>query len=218
MSEFRPSNRVPLLDLAARSNSIRDKMLVGLVLFTLARTGEALAGEQASIANAKLDSDVGNLPRSSEPARASITAPDFFAAPTVVDSQLFSTTDFRPRKPTVFNHDPTVSTFDDAPMLRSTTIWQRMSEYRSRDRVRLLTLWESSGSTVSLQAGKRGDPSLQWTSRLMSRGESTRGLLDRLFAVSLAGAGNRLRHADRPTGPAAPTPSQASVPVVAGAK
>jgi hypothetical protein len=92
-----------------------------------------------------------------------------------------------------------------------------MSEYRSHDRVRLLTLWESSESTVSLQAGKRGDPSLQWTSRSMNRGGSTRGLLDRLFAVSLAGAGNRLRRSDRPTGAAA-APSQASVPVVAGAK
>jgi len=39
-----------------------------------------------------------------------------------------------------------------------------------------------------------------------------------LFAVSLAGAGNRLRRSDRPTGAAAATPSQASVPVVAGAK
>jgi len=218
MPEFSPSNRVPLLDHAARCNSIRDKMLVGLVLFTLVRTGEALAGEQASIANATLDSGVGNLRQSSQPTGASIAAPDFFAAPTVVDSPLFSTTDFRPRKPTVFDRDPTVNTFGDAPMLRGTTVWQRMSEYRSHDRVRLLTLWESSGSTVSLQAGKRGDPSLQWTSRLMSRGESTRGLLDRLFAVSLAGAGNRLRHADRPPGAATATPSQVTVPVVAGAK
>jgi hypothetical protein len=216
MSEFRPSSIVPLLDLAARCNSIRDKMLVGLVLFTLVRTGEALAGDQASMANATLDPDVGNLRQSSPPARALITAPDFSAAP-AADSQIFSATDFRPRKRTVFDHDPMVNSFGDAPMLRGTTVWQRMSEYKSHDRVRLLTLWESSGSTVSLQAGKKGDPSLQWTSRSMNRGGSTRGLLDRLFAVSLAGAGSRLRHADRPTGAAA-APSQASVPVLAGAK
>lgn len=218
MSEFRPSNRVPLPDLAARCNRIRDKMLVGMVLLTLVRTGEALAGEQTSIANAMPAPDVGNWRQSSQPTRALITAPDFFAVPAVVDDPLFSTTEFRPRKPTVLDRDPAVSAFGDAPLLRSTTVWQRMSEYRSHDRVRLLTLWESSASTVSLQAGKRGDPSLQWTSRLMSRGESTRGLLDRLFAVSIAGAGNRLRHADRPTGPTAAAPSQASVPVVAGAK
>src|SRR5260370_36743200 len=115
MSEFRPSNNVPLLDLAARCNSIREKMLVGLVLFTLVRTGEALAGEQASIANAAPDPDVGNLRQSSPPARALITAPEFFAAPTAADSQIFSTTDFRPRKPTVFDRDPLVNSFADAP-------------------------------------------------------------------------------------------------------
>ena len=198
MSECRPSNSVPLLDLAARCNSIRDKMLVGLVLVTLVRTGEALAGDQASIANATLDPDFGNL-RQPPPARALVTAPEFFTAPTAADSPLFSATDFRPRKPTIFDRDSTVNGFGDAPMLRGTTVWQRMSEYRSHDRVRLLTLWESSVSTVSLQAGKRGDPSLQWTSRSMNRGGSTRGLLDRLFAVSLAGAGNRLRNSSRST-------------------
>jgi len=218
MSEFRRSNSVPLLDLAARCNSICDKMLVGLVLFTLVRTGEALAGDHVSIANATLDPNFGNLRQPPPPARAFVTAPEFFTAPTAADRQLFSATDFRPRKPTLFDRDPAVNAFGDAPMLRGSTVWQRMSEYRSHDRVRLLTLWESSGSTVSLQAGKRGDPSLQWTSRSMNRGGSTRGLLDRLFAVSLAGAGNRLRRSDRSTGAAAATPGQASAPVVAGAK
>jgi hypothetical protein len=217
MSEF-PSNEVPPLDLAVRCNSIRDKMLVGLVLFTLVRTGEALAGEQASITYTTLDPGpgIGNLRQSSPPVHSLITAPEFFAAPTAADSQIFSTTDFRPRKRTVFDRDPLVNSFGDAPMLRGTTVWQRMSEYRSHDRVRVLTLWESSDSTVSLQAGKRGDPSLQWTSRWMNRGESTRGLLDRLFSVSLAGAANRLRHADRPASAAA-APTSASVPVIAGA-
>jgi hypothetical protein len=217
MSEFRPSNDVPLLDLAVRCNNIRDKMLVGMVLFTLVRTGEALAGEQAPITYATLNPGVGNLQQSSPPVQAVITAPEFFAAPAAADGPIFSTTDFRSRKRTVFDRDPVVNSFGDAPMLRGTTVWQRMSEYKSHDRVRLLTLWESNASTVSLQAGKRGDPSLQWTSRSMNTGGSTRGLLDRLFSLSLAGAGNRLRHTDRSTGAAA-TANQASVPVVANAK
>jgi hypothetical protein len=218
MSEFLPSNSAPPPDLAARCNGIREKMLVGLVLFTLARTGEALAGDQASIAHATPDPDFGNLRQPSSRARALITAPEFFEAPATTDSQIFSTTDFRPRKPTVFNRDPAANPFGDAPMLRGTTVWQRMSEYKSHDRVRVLTLWESSASTVSLQAGKRGDPSVQWTSRSMNHGGSTRGLLDRLFAVSLLSAGNRLRHTDRPAGVPAPTPSQTPVPMVAGTK
>jgi hypothetical protein len=182
----------------------------------LVRTGEALAGEQAPITYATLDPGIGIARQSSPPVRSLITAPEFFAAPTVADNQLFSTTDFRPRKRTVFDRDPVANSFGDAPMLRGTTVWQRMSEYKSRDRVRLLTLWESNASTVSLQAGRKGDPSLQWTSRSMNIGGSTRGLLDRLFSVSLAGAGNRLRRTDRSTGAAAA--NQVSVPVVANAK
>ena len=224
MPEFRPSNDAPLLDLAARCNSVRDKMLVGLVLFTLVPTGEALAGDQTSIANAARNAGADNLRPSSPPARMLISspparvliaAPEVFAAPASADSPVFSTTDFRPRKHTLF--DPMVTSFGDPPMLRGTTVWQRMSEYKSRDRVRLLTLWESSGSTVSLQAGKRGDPSLQWTSRAMNRGGSTRGLLDRLFSVSLAGAGNRLHRTDRSTGAPA-TAKPVTMPMVDGLK
>ena len=213
MQEFRPSNDPPLLDLAARRHGIRDKVLVGLVLFTLVRSGEALAGDQAWIGNGALNPEVGDFRRSSPPAPALITAPELFA-PAASDSQAFSTTDFRPRKHSMLDADPVANSFGDAPMLRGTTVWQRLSEYRAHDRVRVLTLWESGGSTVSLQAGKRGSPSLQWTSGAMLHGASTRGLLDRLFAVSLAGAGNRLRHPDRPA--SAPTPTnQVNVPVVA---
>jgi hypothetical protein len=213
MPEFRPSNDPPPLDLAARRHCIRDKVLVGLVLFTLVRTGEALAGDQASIGNAALNPEVGDLRRSSPPAPALITTPELFA-PAAGDSQAFSTTEFRPRKHSVLDADPVANSFGDAPMLRGTTVWQRLSEYRAHDRVRVLTLWESGGSTVSLQAGKHGSPSLQWTSGAMIHGAATRGLLDRLFAVSLAGAGNRLRHPDRPASAPAP-PNQGNVPVVA---
>jgi hypothetical protein len=72
-----------------------------------------------------------------------------------------------------------------------------MSDYRSRNRVRLLTLWESTGGSVSLQAGTHGDPSLQWTSHWMNRGGSTRGVLDHLFSVSVSGAGEKLRSLSR---------------------
>ncbi|HEY4444528.1 MAG TPA: hypothetical protein VGN30_09625, partial [Steroidobacteraceae bacterium] len=69
MSESRPSNDAAQLDLAACSHGIRDKMLVGLVLFTLVRSGEALAGDQMSIADGTL-ADADHLHRSSPPARA----------------------------------------------------------------------------------------------------------------------------------------------------
>src|SRR5260370_42117606 len=88
-------------------------------------------------------------------------------------------------------------------MLRGTTVWQRLSDYRSRDRVRVVTLWETGGGSVSLQAGREGDPSLQWTSRLMSRGGATGGLLDQMFSTSLGGAARGLHLTPRGGGAAA---------------
>ncbi len=214
MPETRPSNDAPPPDAAAGSTSFRDGVLLGLVLLTLARSGEALAGDQASIA--ALDTGLNPLRQSSQAARPMLASTVDLTAPAAGDYRSFSATDFRPRKRTVFDSDP-VSAFDDAPLFRSTTIWQRLSEYKSHDRVQLLTLWESSGSTVSLQAGKRGDPSLQWTSRLMNRGGSTQGLLDRLFSVSLARAGSGLRKMARSAN-APEAAKRAGVPEVAGAK
>jgi hypothetical protein len=214
MTETRPSNDAPPVDAAAGSTNFRDGVLIGLMLLTLARSGEALAGDQASIA--ALDTGLNPLRQFSQAARPMLASTVDLTAPAAGDYRTFSATDFRPRKRAVFDSDP-VSAFDDASLFRSTTVWQRLSEYKSHDRVQLLTLWESSGSTVSLQAGRRGDPSLQWTSRLMNRGGSTQGLLDRLFSVSLERAGSGLRKVTR----SANTPEAAKrsgVPEVAGAK
>ena len=215
MSETRPSNDAPSLDAAAGSTNFRDGVLIGLVLLTLVRSGEALAGDQTSIA--ALDTGLNPLRQSSQAARPMLAPAVDLTAPAAGDYRTFSATDFRPRKRTVFDSDPTMSSFDDAPLFRSTTVWQRLSEYKSHDRVQLLTLWESSGSTVSLQAGKRGDPSLQWTSRLMNRGGSTQGLLDRLFSVSLARASGGLRKVARSAN-SPEAAKRAGAPAVAGAK
>lgn len=202
MREFVGFTDAPLQDRAANC-SLRERMLLGLVLFTLIQSGEALAGEQTAGADA-LDPDIRNL--------RILTTPGFFSVPNALDNQRFSATDFSPRKRTLFDPDPAANNFGDATMLRSTTVWQRLSDYKSRDGVRLLTLWESRSSTVALQAGKRGDPSLQWTSRLMNRGGSTQGLLDRWFSVSLAGASNRLRSLTRASANAAASSKQLDSP------
>jgi len=218
MREFRPSLDAPPPDRTARY-SIRDRILVGLVLLTLVRSGEALAGDQAAIVTPP-ESEAGHLPHGSPmtaTAAAPIATPEVFDAPIAVSLRTnFSATDFRPRKHTVFDADPAVSAFADVPMLRGSTVWQRMADYRSHDGVRLLTLWESHGSTVSLQAGKRGDPSLQWTSNALNRGGSTRGLLDRWFSVTLADADRSLHRVTHSAG--APAPAPARVPLVAELK
>ncbi|MHB8475101.1 MAG: hypothetical protein ACYDBZ_02290 [Steroidobacteraceae bacterium] len=179
-------------------NGIRDGVLLGLVLFTLVHNGDALAGEQTIVANPAQDFDAHEPRRSAPPAPATLDTAQLFRVPAATDTQGFSPTEFRPRTHGALDHD-LVSPLGDVPMLRGSTVWQRLSEYKSHDRVRLLTLWESSGSTVSLQAGKHGDPSLQWTSNLMNRGGATHGLLDRLFSASLAHAGSSLRNVARPS-------------------
>jgi hypothetical protein len=225
MSEFRPSTDVPRLDAAAPCNGLRDRMLIGLMLFTLVRTSEALAGDQASIANANWDTGLGTGTgiagvRLSLPPAPTLMAPlDSLSAPADMDSRTYSATEFRPRKPTVFDSNPAASGSGDTSLLRNTTVWQRLSEYRSHDRVRLLTLWESNSSTISLQTGRRGDPSLQWTSRLMNRGGSTEGVLDRLFSTSLARAGVGLHNLSRSANaPAPPATKPIGVAETAGLK
>jgi hypothetical protein len=147
-----------------------------------------------------------------------VASPGDFTAPDMSDIKVFSTTDFRPRRQSLLDKDPLANRVGDVPMLWNSTVWQRMADYKSHNRVQVLTLWESSGSSVSLQAGRRGDPSLQWTSRWMNRGGSTKGLLDQLFSVSLAGAGNKLRSLSRSTGAQEAPSKQITMGPVAAAK
>jgi len=217
MTEFRPSSDTPPQEIAVRGQCLRDRIFVVLVLYGLIRAGEALAADQAAVTRVAADPAMGDFGQSAPLPTASIRPPADYAASIDTSNRGFSSTDFRPRKANLFDRDPSAAAFDDTPALHSTTVWQRLGDYKSHDRVRLLTLWESQGSTISLQAGRKGDPSLQWTSRWMNRGGSTRGLLDRWFSVSLANAGDKLRGVSRSMG--APAPSkQMNQPVNAGLK
>jgi hypothetical protein len=208
MQERRPFIAAPQSIDAAHPRGSQDATLLGLLLIVLVRSGGALAGDQSTLAVPKLDPITVSFAQLSPLTTDGVPGPGFFAAPAMPGNPIFSSTDFRPRKHTVFDRDPAASAFVDAPMLRGTTVWQRMSAYKSHDRVQVLTLWESSGSTVSLQAGKRGDPSLQWTSRMMNRGGSTQGLLDRLFSASLASAASGFRGSSHTANaPANPRPT-----------
>jgi hypothetical protein len=211
MPDIPSSNQAPQTDAVARV-CIRDGMLLGLVLVTLVRSSDVLAGEQAFFVNPAIDPTAGPLRGSAPP--PALLLPDAqpsFAAPSLEERVEFSNTDFTPRKHSLFDTEPAAGYYNDSPILRATTVWQRLQQYKSRDRVRLLTLWETSGSSISLQAGRRGDPSLQWTSRLMNRGGSTQGLLDRWFSVSLSRAGSSLRSVAHMTSPPTAKPVNAAL-------
>jgi hypothetical protein len=209
MQEFRPSNDSQPPVSAARCTAVQERMLLGLILIMLVRANEALAGDGTFVGNTAGTTGpvVIESSRPLTPPALKIVDPGFFAVPQPAELHVFSATEFVPRKHTVFDRDPAFGG-DAPPMLRGTTVWQRLEEYRARDGVRLLTLWESRGSSVSLLASKRGDPSLQWSSRLSNHDGATRGLLDRLFSVSFAGAGNSIHSVTH----AASTPAAAKPP------
>src|ERR1700744_5543907 len=131
--------------------------MLTLVLCTLAPGGKALAGEAAEF------SDPSAAPKPVSPELpAPVLAfdahsPIFTAQPGDDD---FSATEFSPRRRASAARAMTDYGSSD-PMFRTTTVWQRLNEFRAPDRrVRVLTLWETRASNVSLQAGKKGDPSL----------------------------------------------------------
>jgi hypothetical protein len=175
-----------------RYSGVCDRMLVGLVILTIVRTSEALAGEQVPPAVNPARPDF-NASRQLMPTSAfmpttafMLPLPSSYQAVDLPALRTLPAAEFRPRGRSLLERDSSLGEAD-APMLRGTTVWQRLSDYRSRDRVRVVTLWETGGSSVSLQAGRKGNPSLQWTSRLMNRGGATRGLLDQVLSTSLGG-------------------------------
>ena len=106
------------------------------------------------------------------------------ALPELSDIKTFSGNEFRPRGRSVFDAPARTAGIGDE-LAFDQPVWQRLNEYRNHDRIRVLTLWESGISNVTLQTDKRGGPSLQFTSRLMDRGHATHGILDRWFPTSI---------------------------------
>jgi hypothetical protein len=189
---------------STRYHGVCDRPLAGLMLLTLVRTTEVLAGEQTQLAGSTAKPDF-NGSRQHTPVSAAMlpipatyqTVAATYKVVALPEIKTFPTQEFRPRGHSLLEKDTQVDAIYAAPMMKNTTVWQRLAEYRSHDRVRLVTLWETGGSSVSLQAGRKGDPSLQWTSRLMNRGGATRGVFDELLTTSLGGFGRGLHFAPR---------------------
>jgi hypothetical protein len=112
-------------------------------------------------------------------------APRAYRLDAVPEVPSFSGKDFRPRGRSMFDTPARPGGSEDFSFNKNT--WQRLNEYRTRDRVRVLTLWESGVSAISIQTDHKGDPSLQWTSSLMNHGGASHGVLDQLFPTSLFG-------------------------------
>jgi hypothetical protein len=182
----------------ARCRHIRDRMLVTWILCGVVRATQALAGEQAP----NTDAPLGGAKNSREaPTGTSMFAAPFVSAKPPAD-EAFSKTEFRPRKRSIdiLNSGRREASIIDAPMPQNTSVWQQMAEFKSQNRVRLLTLWQTQGSSLSLQAGKRGAPSLQWsTPWARHEGAVSHGLFDHLLTVPRMGGGIPHANLSRPT-------------------
>jgi len=201
----------------SRSNGLCECLLAALTLYCLA-PGDASAGDRPQNPDAWRDADTQKAARAqiaapSFPARSfpaqSFPAPFAFSAPRA-EMPVFSPTEFRPRKPGLLEAAAArnEASVIDAPMLRDTSLAHELSQAKSQNRVRLLTLWQSQASSVSLQAGKHGSPSLQWSTPWMKRGTSSRGLFDRLLPASPRSFVNTVRSgASHQAGPIAPMKS-----------
>ena len=221
MMEHRPPTDP--MKVAAIRDGARGRFFLGLAMLTLIRAGEALAADQAAAAAPVKRDFQPPTPLYARPfAAESILStplsqvPREYALPPLAepheltDVRTFSSKDFRARGHSVFDADPAVGNANDN-LMTDRTVWQRLQEYRTRDRVRVLTLWESGVSAVSIQTNRKGDPSLQWTSRWMNRGGATRGLLDRWMPATVFRSFPRLGGAS-----AGKTPSPAAAAPRAG--
>ena len=191
----------------SRCGSFREHTLMAFAVLSCVCGVEVPAKEQTAGADGPLKPSSESaalfaLPSPLDAPRAfSVTvapgdAPRSFSATMapIGEPRMFSATEFRPRRPGLIGDDAAKheTSIIDAPML-DTSVARQWRESKSFDRVRLLTLWRNSASSVSLQAGKHGMPSLQWSTPWMHRDVASRGLFDRFLTVSprAGGAGSR---------------------------
>jgi hypothetical protein len=189
--------------------ALPDRFMLGVAVLALMRTGAACAGDPAVAAMAQPQYDFASRETFSATSATALpgfpkhyTVPDrLLTAPSLLlpvpseyklheipEIKSYSTTDFRPRGHSIFDSDPKLNLPVDAlGSNKNKDLQQQLQQYRSRDHIRVLTLWDNGASAVSIQTDHKGDPSLQWTSHLFNKGGSTNGLLDRLFPTSVFG-------------------------------
>jgi hypothetical protein len=194
MSYSAAHGNTPKRAVTALRAAMGERLLTGLAILALIRAGAACAEDPAAQAQPHQDVaprtyfNAAALPEFthhytlSEPL---LSAQSDYRVAAMPETKSYSATEFRPRGRSIFDADPRLN----PPVSTITTdknLLQRLNDYRSHDRVRVLTLWDTGASAVSIQAQK-GGPSLQWTSHLFNHGGAKEGLLDQLIPVSVFG-------------------------------
>jgi hypothetical protein len=168
------------------------RLLSGLAVLALIRAGAACAEDPASQAQPVHDIaprtyfNAAALPDFTQHYTLSdpqLTAPGDYRVAEMPETKSYSATEFRPRGRSIFDADPRLNP-PAGTITSDKNFLGRIDDCRSHDRVRVLTLWDTGTSAVSIQAQK-GGPSLQWTSHLFNHGGAKEGLLDQLFPVAV---------------------------------
>jgi hypothetical protein len=168
---------------AAPAAGAREALLIVMLMYGLAQGGESFAADQASNVVKEIQPLVGGKP-----------LPMAFM-PNSTASDAEPSANFQRRRPELdFSAPVERASALQAQPLQTVPSWQHFADYRAQGRVQVLTLWQSTRSTLSLQAGRHGGPSLQWSSRVTNRGPATRGLLDRFVSLGAASLASRTAH------------------------
>jgi hypothetical protein len=174
-----------------RRFGFRESMLMALAIYAVARGGGAAAADAAP--KFVLPRPQFAAPQLEQPS----LAPSFAAAPVAVEPDAFWPSEFRqrPRGISEAAGGRSEGWLRDMPRLQDNSMAHQVTEFKSQDRLRLLTLWQSHASSLSLQAGKHGAPSLQWSTPWVRREGGPRGLFDHLLSVPPHGAFGGARNA-----------------------
>jgi hypothetical protein len=177
--------------LAAPMSGAREALIIVMLMYGLAQGCEAFAADQTANVVKEIQPIIGGKP-----------LPMAFMARSAASDVEPSTVFQRRKSDGIDAGGASVQRESSlqAQALQTVPSWHHFADYQTQGRVQLLTLWQSPRNMVSLQTGRHGGPSLQWSSRVMNRGGATRGVLDRFVASSLgaAGLGSKSAH-----GPAA---------------
>jgi len=179
----------------SRSARLGERCAPVLLAVLLMRAGCVLAEEPAadtrgSERERSVRSPVPSFPANEAAPPARWSAAEVVASEVAPRFQLpsnYSPREYRALGPGSAPRETVAISGDARPALKATSAWGRLEDYKTRGGIRLLTLWKSKFSALSIQTGHGGIPTLQWTSRggLGGGAGTTQGVLDRLLSSGI---------------------------------
>jgi hypothetical protein len=183
---------------------LKERFALALLLYLFFWAGSALAEEPGEDARMSGRSPIGRAPAQRGPAVLPDKPVATFSTATPSNPPLSLDLDLNPRRGELFGGEfrprgkslsagtepESDSPYESLPALHSANGWQRLEDYKVRGGIRLLTLWQSESTSLSLQEGHGGVTSLQFTSRTFFGGSSAsarakHGLLDQIFSTTI---------------------------------